>query len=79
MIENGGMGTGEGKVAKIINSYVMTLSPEDRAPAGWTLNQITVQGVNRIAQYVDERVPGWCIGTPVEPKVLKDFQWGLDV
>ena len=43
--------------SEIIRNYVMSLPPEERAAAGWTLNQISLQEADRLGEYVHQRDP----------------------
>lgn len=79
MVERGGMSDGTNRTGDIINAYVMTLSPEKRAAAGWTLNQIHLQEANRLGEYVHQRDPSWNWGMPVKPGILEDYQPATDI
>ena len=81
MIESGGMGEGDdiGIVGRTINAYVMTLPPEDRINAGWTLNEIFIQEAERLAEYVHQRDPSWNWGKNANPSILEGYQRGVDI
>ena len=79
MVERGGMNDGTNQTGDIINSYVMTLSPEKRAAAGWTLSQIHLQEANRLGEYVHQKDPSWNWGKPVKPGILEGYQSGIDL
>lgn len=78
MVKNGGMSDGE-EESQIIKSYIMTLPPEKRAAAGWTLNQISLQEADRLGEYIHQRDPSWNWGMPVKPGILDYYQSGTDV
>ena len=78
MVKNGGMSDGE-EESQIIKSYIMTLPPEKRAAAGWTLNQISLQEADRLGEYVHQRDPSWNCGKPVKPGILDDYKSGMNI
>lgn len=78
MVKNGGMSDGE-EESQIIKSYIMTLPPEKRAAAGWTLNQISLQEADRLGEYVHQRDPSWNWGMQVKPGILDDYKPGTDI
>ena len=78
MVKNGGMSDGE-EESQIIKSYIMTLPPEKRAAAGWTLNQISLQEADRLGEYVHQRDPSWNWGMQVKPGILDNYKPGTDI
>ena len=64
---------------EIIRNYVMSLPPEERAAAGWTLNQISLQEADRLGEYVHQRDPSWNWGKPVKPGILDDYKSGMNI
>lgn len=78
MEKNGGMSDGEIE-SEIIKNYVMSLPPEERAAAGWTLNQISLQEADRLGEYVHQRDPSWNWGKPVKPGILDDYKSGMNI
>lgn len=78
MEKNGGMSGGEIE-SEIIKDYVMSLPPEERAAAGWTLNQISLQETDRLGEYVHQRDPSWNWGKPVKPGILDDYKSGMNI
>lgn len=78
MVERGGVGDGEG-IAPIVKPYIMSLPPEDRLNAVWTLNRIFHDEAVRLANYVDQRNPEWSVGKPVDPSILEGYQRGVDI
>ena len=78
MEKNGGMSGGEIE-SEIIKDYVMSLPPEERAAAGWTLNQISLQEADRLGEYVHQRDPSWNWGKPVKPDILDDYKSGMNI
>lgn len=81
MIESGGMGAGDdiGIVGKTINAYVMTIEPEKRLDAVYTLNEIFLQEAERLAKYVHQRDPSWNWGKNADPSILEGYQRGVDI
>ena len=69
MEKNGGMSGGEIE-SEIIKDYVMSLPPEERAAAGWTLNQISLQEADRLGEYVHQRDPSWNWGKASQARYL---------
>ena len=78
MKKNCGMSDGEIE-SEIIRNYVMSLPPEERAAAGWTLNQISLQEADRLGEYVHQRDPSWNWGKPVKPGILDDYKSGMNI
>ena len=78
MEKNCGMSDGEIE-SEIIRNYVMSLPPEERAAAGWTLNQISLQEADRLGEYVHQRDPSWNWGKPVKPGILDDYKSGMNI
>ena len=78
MVKNGGMSDGE-EESQIIKSYIMTLPPEKRAAASWTLNQISLQETDRLGEYVHQRDPSWNWGMQVKPGILDNYKPGTDI
>jgi len=77
MKNNGGMSDGEVE-SQVIKNYIMSLPPEERAAAGWTLNQISIQEAKRLGEYVHQRDPSWNWGKPVKPGILNEYHQGID-
>ena len=78
MKKNCGMSDGEIE-SEIIRNHVMSLPPEERAAAGWTLNQISLQEADRLGEYVHQRDPSWNWGKPVKPGILDDYKSGMNI
>lgn len=78
MVERGGVGDGEG-IAPIVKPYIMSLPPEDRLNALYTLEQIHFQEADRLAEYVNSKTPEWSVGKPVDPSILEGYQRGVDI
>jgi len=78
MVERGGVGDGEG-IAPIVKPYIMSLQPEDRLNAMYTLEQIHFQEADRLAEYVNSKTPEWSVGKPVDPSILEGYQRGVDI
>ncbi len=78
MEKNNGMS--DGKIeSEIIKNYVMSLPPAERAAAGWTLSQISLQETDRLGEYVHQRDPSWNWGKPVKPGILGDYKSGMNI
>jgi len=78
MAEGNGIDTGFG-VNETINAYVMTLPPEDRINAGWTLNEIFHKEAVRLGDYVHQHDPSWNWGDPFDKSILEGYQRGMDI
>jgi len=79
MLEGNGIDTGFG-VNEAIKSHVMTLPPEDRINAGWTLNEIFHNEAVRLGEYIHQRDPNWNWGKPFDHSILDDYTpGGMDI
>ena len=80
MEKNCGMSDGEIESEIIRNYVVCHLPPEERAAAGWTLNQISLQEADRIGrEYVHQRDPYGIGEKPVKPGILDDYKSGMNI
>ena len=75
-----GYGTSDGEdISSAIRSYVMTLAPEDRLSASWTLNEIFHSEATRLGEYVHQADPSWTWGKPFDTSILDNYTGGFDV
>ncbi|WP_322168857.1 DUF3879 family protein [Acutalibacter caecimuris] len=78
-MQNGyGMSDGE-DISAAIRDYTMTLAPEDRLSASWTLNEIFHQEAARLGEYVHQQDPGWDWGKPFDTGILAGYRQGVDI
>lgn len=74
-----GFGTSDGQdISSAIKSYVMTLAPEKRLSASWTLNEIFHSEVTRLGEYVHQADPSWTWGKPFDTSILDGYTSGVD-
>ena len=73
-----GMSSGE-DISAAIREYTMSLEPEQRLSASWTLNEMFHQESVRLAGYVRQHNPGWDWGTPFDTSILDSYCQGVDV
>ncbi|WP_322172952.1 DUF3879 family protein [Acutalibacter caecimuris] len=62
-----------------IFAYALTIPPQDRAHAAYTLHQIHREEANRLQDFVKSRVPGWQVGQPFDTGILDAYRQGIDV
>ena len=75
-----GYGVSDGEdISKVIRDYTMSLAPEKRLSASWTLNEIFHNEAARLGEYVHQRVPGWDWGKPFDTSILDGCQQGVDM
>ena len=75
-----GYGVSDGEdISKAIRDYTMSLAPEQRLSASWTLNEIFHSEAARLGEYVHQRVPGWDWGKPFDTSILEGYQQGVDM
>ncbi len=75
-----GYGVSDGEdISKAIRDYTMSLAPEKRLSASWTLNEIFHSEATRLGEYVHQRVPGWDWGEPFDTSILDGYRQGVDV
>ena len=75
-----GYGVSDGEdISKAIRDYTMSLAPEQRLSASWTLNEIFHSEATRLGEYVHQRVPGWDWGKPFDTSILEVYQQGVDM
>lgn len=74
-----GFGTSDGEdISSAIRSYVMTLDPEKRLSASWTLNEIFQSEATRLGEYVHQADPSWTWGKPFDTSILDGYTSGVD-
>lgn len=75
-----GYGVSDGEdISAVIRSYTMSLSPEKRLSASWTLNEIFHSEAVRLGDYVHRQDPDWDWGKPFDTSILDGYRFGLDV
>ena len=75
-----GYGVSDGEdISKIIRDYTMSLSPEKRLSASWTLNEIFHSEATRLGEFVHQQDPSWDWGKPFDTSILDSYQQGLDI
>jgi hypothetical protein len=62
-----------------IKAYALTIPPEDRAHAKYTLHQIHREEANRLQDFVKSRIPGWQVGQAFDTSILDEYKQGVDV
>ena len=72
-----GVSDGE-DISKVIRDYTMTLAPEKRLSASWTLNEIFHSEATRLGEFVHQHDPSWDWGKPFDTSILDDYQQGID-
>ena len=74
-----GYGVSDGEdISEVIRSYTMSLSPEKRLSASWTLNEIFHSEAMRLGEFVHQHTPGWNWGKPFDTSILNGYQQGID-
>lgn len=75
-----GYGVSDGEdVSAAIRNYTMTLSPEKRLSASWTLNEIFHSEAARLGEFVHQRDPSWDWGKPFDTSILDGYRQGVDM
>lgn len=75
-----GFGVSDGEdISSAIKSYVMTLAPEERLSASWTLNEIFHSEATRLGEYVHQADPSWTWGKPFDTSILDRYTGGFDI
>jgi hypothetical protein len=65
------------ETAALMKSYWITLPPEERLSAGWTLQKISQSEAQRLVDYVKSQIPGWNNHDPFDPRILTGTNYGL--
>ena len=75
-----GYGVSDGEdISKVIRDYTMSLAPDKRLSASWTLNEIFHSEAARLGEYVHRQDPGWDWGKPFDTSILDGYQQGVDM
>ncbi len=75
-----GYGVSDGEdISAVIRNYTMSLAPEQRLSASWTLNEIFHSEATRLGEYVHQHDPSWDWGKPFDTSILDGYQQGLDI
>ncbi|WP_322200921.1 hypothetical protein [Acutalibacter intestini] len=78
-MKNGyGVSNGE-DISGLIQGYVLSLAPEERLSASWTLNEMFHTEATRLAGFVRQHNPGWDWGAPFDTSILEDYRQGVDI
>ncbi len=74
-----GYGVSDGEdVSAVIRDYAMSLSPEKRLSASWTLNEIFHREAVRLGEFVHQQDPSWDWGKPFDTSILDHCPQGID-
>ena len=73
-----GVSDGE-DISKVIRDYTMSLAPEQRLSASWTLNELFHSEAARLGEYVHQQDPDWDWGKPFDTSILDGYQQGVDI
>lgn len=74
-----GYGVSDGEdISAAIRNYTMSLAPEERLSASWTLNELFQKEAARLGEFVHQNVPGWDWGKPFDISILDGYQHALD-
>ena len=72
-----GYGVSDGEdISKVIRDYTMSLAPEQRLSASWTLNEIFHSEATRLGEYVHQQDPSWDWGKPFDTSILDGYRQG---
>lgn len=75
-----GFGASDGEdISRVIRDYTMSLAPEQRLSASWTLNEIFHREAARLGEYVHQRDPNWDWGKPFDTSILDGYRQGVDM
>lgn len=75
-----GYGVSDGEdISQIIRDYTMSLAPEQRLSASWTLNELFHSEATRLGEYVHQQDPDWDWGKPFDTGILDGCQQGVDI
>ena len=74
-----GYGVSDGEdVSTAIKNYAMSLSPEKRLSASWTLNEIFHNEAVRLGEFVRQHDRSWDWGKPFDTGILEGYRQGVD-
>ena len=75
-----GYGVSDGEdISAVIRDYTMSLSPEERLSASWTLNEIFHSEAARLGEFVHQQNPDWDWGNPFDTSILDGYRPGVDI
>ena len=75
-----GFGVSDGEdISKVIRDCTMSLAPEQRLSASWTLNEIFHSEATRLGEYVHQQDPSWDWGKPFDTSILDGYWQGVDM
>ena len=75
-----GYGVSDGEdISKVIRDYTMSLAPEQRLSASWTLNEMFHSEAARLGEFVHQHDPGWNWGEPFDTGILDGYRQGVDI
>ena len=75
-----GYGVSDGEdISQVIRDYTMSLAPEQRLSASWTLNELFHSEAARLGEYVHQQDPDWDWGKPFDTSILDGYQQGVDI
>ena len=75
-----GYGISDGEdISKVIRDYTMSLAPEQRLSASWTLNEMFHSEAARLGEFVHQQDPGWNWGEPFDTGILDGYRQGVDM
>ena len=78
-MKNGyGISNGE-DISAAIRDYTMSLAPEERLSASWTLNEIFHNEASRLGEFVHQHDSSWDWGKPFDTSILDDYRQGVVV
>ena len=66
-------------ISQVIRNYTMSLLPEQRLSASWTLNELFYSEAIRLGEYVHQHDPEWDWGKPFDTSILNSYQQGMDI
>ncbi len=73
-----GMSNGE-DISQVIKNYVLSIEPEQRLSASWTLNEIFHKEAVRLGDFVQQQNPGWNWGEAFDTSILDNYQQGFNI
>ena len=78
-MKNGyGMSNGE-DISQVIKNYVLSIEPEQRLSASWTLNEIFHKEAVRLGDFVQQQNTGWNWGEDFDTSILDNYQQGFNI
>lgn len=75
-----GYGVSDGEdISQFIKNYAMSVEPEQRLSASWTLNEIFHEEAARLGNFVQQKNPGWNWGDAFDTSILDSYQQGFNI